>query len=158
MECVALLFCSRVVRFLTSLIYPLVFKTETQKRKLHKKRVCEHQTKCCLCFSVPFCCFSLPRFVDGCLSLVPLAAQEILCREEPDLQPGTNLLLPVLAQIIREPLSPDNPHMRDSCHRLAGALKVFTGTGQEGCAAAWPCACVGVGGRGGGGLHTCVFV
>ena len=125
--------------FLTSLIDPLVFKTETRKRNLHRKHVCEHQTKCCLCFSVPFCCLSpLPCFVDGCLSLAPLALQEILCREEPDLQPGTNLLLPVLALIIREPLSPDNPHMRDSCHRLAGALKVFTGTGQKGCAAAWP--------------------
>ena len=50
--------------------------------------------------------------------------------------------------------------MRDSCHRLAGALKVFTGTGQEGCELLGLVPLCGGGGVGGwvGGacIHVCL--
>ncbi|KAL8599321.1 hypothetical protein ACOMHN_008036 [Nucella lapillus] len=50
----------------------------------------------------------------------------LLCGEDQDLQSGVALVVPVLVQILRAPLSPDTPHthMKDACRRLAATLRL----------------------------------
>ncbi|XP_076466718.1 protein CIP2A homolog L-like isoform X2 [Babylonia areolata] len=51
--------------------------------------------------------------------------EELLCRDEQELQSGLSLVLPVLVQILRGPLSPDTPCMKGVCRRLSSALRLF---------------------------------
>jgi hypothetical protein len=39
----------------------------------------------------------------------------------------STMVLPVLVQILGEPLSRATPHLKDSCQRLSGALTLLTG-------------------------------
>ncbi|KAK7107208.1 protein CIP2A homolog L-like [Littorina saxatilis] len=51
--------------------------------------------------------------------------EEVLCREDQDMQSGMSLVLPVLVGTLRDPLDPDSPNIKNSCGRLSGTLRLL---------------------------------